>query len=207
MQQVGTGNSTRNDGRRRQLSPRGWPGWSTAPSTFVRASPWSASSHCMPHPCRNFISRRLSRARPRRRCDEGRESSRAGAQEQKRHVRSDRFERPDDSVEVSRALACCSYCLPLPRLVPPARQSPCRSALRAACAYDCAYCLMIGRYRSSENIRTRVVHCIRNSPSHSQWEHDTNELVIRMRLGTSNRYTTLLLCMHALKEKARAPKA
>jgi hypothetical protein len=102
MQQVGAGNWTRNDGQRRQLSPRGWPGWSTAPSTFVRASPWSASSHCMPHPCRNFISRRLSRARPRRRCDEGRESSRAGAQEQKRHVRSDRFERPDDGVEVLR---------------------------------------------------------------------------------------------------------
>jgi hypothetical protein len=91
----------------------------------------------------------------------------------------------------SRESPCCSYYLPLPRQVPPARQSPCRSALRAACAYDCAYCLMMGRYRSSENIRTRVVHCIRNSPSHSQWEHDTNELVIRMRLGTSNRYTTV----------------
>jgi hypothetical protein len=115
MQQVGTGNWTRNDGQRRQLSPRGWPGWSTAPSTFVRASPWSASSHCMPHPCRNFLSRHLSRARPRRRCEQERERGSAGAQEQRdmsgetRRDRRDRFESHD---------ACMALLLLLPALAP-----------------------------------------------------------------------------------------
>jgi hypothetical protein len=140
---VGTGSCERRAGNGQTRVPQGW---STARSTFVRASPWSASSHCMPHPCRNFLSRHLSRARPRRRCEQERERGSAGAQEQRdmsgetRRDRRDKFE-SHDACMVLRP--CCSYCLPLPRPAPPARQSPCRRALRAAGAYDCAYCLSI----------------------------------------------------------------